>query len=95
MTKQKERPVVVTTTHRGVFFGYATETGGPTIKLRSARMCIYWSADLRGIMGLASNGPNKNCKIGPEADIELRDITSVMECTPSAEEKWKTALLTW
>ena len=29
----KSRPVLVTTVHRGVFFGYATDTSGDTIKL--------------------------------------------------------------
>ena len=86
-----DRPVVVTTAHRGVFFGYAQETTGPTIRLRAARMCVYWSADLRGFMGLASHGPNSHCKIGPAADIELRDITAVVEVDKEAVAKWESA----
>jgi len=89
--KKKERAVLVTTAHRGIFFGYASETGGETIKLRAARLCVYWSADLRGFMGLASVGPNDNCKIGPAADIELRSITSVSEVSPEAIERWEKA----
>lgn len=87
--KTKERAVIVTTAHKGIFFGYATETGGSTIKLRAARLCVYWAADLRGFMGLASAGPNKNCKIGPAVDIEVRDITAVVECTPEATANWE------
>jgi hypothetical protein len=90
-TTKKERAVVVTTAHRGVFFGHATETSGPTIKLRGARNCIYWSSDLRGFMGLAAAGPNNSCKIGPAADIELRDITAVVECSREATERWEKA----
>lgn len=86
-----ERAVLVTTAHRGVFFGYARQTDGTSIKLRAARLCVYWSADVRGFMGLASHGPNGQCKIGPAADIEVRDITSVAEVTPEAEEKWQKA----
>lgn len=86
-----ERAVLVTTTHRGVFFGYAEETSGPMIKLKRARLCVYWTADLRGFMGLASHGPSSNCKIGPAADIELRDITSVTEVSPAAVEQWEKA----
>lgn len=89
MMKTKERAVIVTTAHKGIFFGYATETGGSTIKLRAARLCVYWAADLRGFMGLASAGPNKNCKIGPAVDIEVRDITAVVECTPEATANWE------
>ena len=91
MKGEKERAVLVTTAHRGVFFGYAKETGGEVIKLRAARMCVYWSSDLRGFMGLASHEPNQNCKIGPAADIELRAITSVTEVSPAAAEKWEKA----
>lgn len=89
--QEKERAVIVTTTHRGVFFGYATETGGATISLRAARNCVYWSVDLRGFMGLAAMGPNGNCKVGPAADIEVRDITAVVAVTPEAEAKWNKA----
>jgi len=85
----KERPVVVTTAHRGVFFGFANDTDGEQIKLRDARLCVYWSADVRGFMGLASNGPTKGCRIGPAADITLRNITAVLEVTPDAAEKWE------
>lgn len=87
----QERAVLVTTAHRGVFFGYAKETDGETIKLRSARLCVYWSADLRGFMGLASHGPNSSCKIGPPADIELRNITAVVEVSPEAISRWERA----
>ncbi len=91
MATKKERAVLVTTAHRGVFFGYAAETGGETIQLRAARVCVYWSADLRGFMGLASHGPNGNCKIGPAADIEVRSVTAVVEVSPEAEKKWDEA----
>ena len=86
-----ERSVIVTTQHRGVFFGYATDVDGDIIKLRAARNCVYWSTDVRGFMGLASTGPTKSCKVGPAADISLPDITSVMECTPAATAAWESA----
>jgi hypothetical protein len=86
-----ERAVLVTTTHRGVFFGYATDTDGATIKMRAARNCIWWSADMRGFLGLASTGPNRGCKIGPAANIELHDITCVAECSPEAVVAWESA----
>lgn len=85
----KERAVVVTTAHRGVFFGYATETSGETIQLRAARLCSYWSPAMKGFMGLASKGPDKDCRIGQPADIELRSITSVVAATPEAVANWE------
>ena len=89
MPPKKERPVVVTTAHRGVFFGYAADTDGETIKLKRSRLCVYWSADVKGFMGLASSGPSKGCRIGPPADIELRAITAVLEVTPEAVARWE------
>jgi hypothetical protein len=85
-----ERAVVVTTEHRGVFFGYATETQGETIHLKRARLCLYWSPDVRGFMGLAANGPSDKCRVGPPAEIELRAVTAVLEVTPDAAAKWET-----
>lgn len=87
--KTEERAVVVTTEHRGVFFGYAAETEGETIALRRARLCVYWTADLRGFMGLAAQGPSSGCKVGPPADITLRKITAVIEATPEAVKRWE------
>lgn len=89
--KISDRAVIVTTAHRGVFFGYASETDGETIALKRARLCVYWTADLRGFMGLASNGPSSGCKVGPAADITLRAITSVVEVSPEAVAKWESA----
>lgn len=86
-----ERAVLVTTAHRGVFFGYATETDGTTIKLRKARNCIYWPSEIKGFLGLASMGPVSGAKVGPAADIELRDITCVASCTDEAVERWEKA----
>jgi hypothetical protein len=86
-----ERYVMVTTEHRGVFAGFASDTSGEAIKLRAGRNCIYWSNSLKGFLGLASQGPDSTCKIGPAADIELRKITSVVEVTTEAQAKWEGA----
>lgn len=91
MASKKERYVVVTTKHRGVFAGYATDTDGEQIHLRAARCCIYWPTGQKGFMGLASVGPLDGSRIGPAADIVLRDITSVIEATPEAVKAWERA----
>lgn len=91
ITSKRERPVMVTTAHRGVFFGYASKTDGETIALKSARLCLYWSKDCKGFMGLAANGPTTACRIGPAANITLRNITAVLEVTPDAAAAWERA----
>ena len=89
-TKKTERPVIVCTEHRGVFFGYATDTSGSEIKLRAARMAIYFGTT-RGVMELAETGPNRSSKISARADLDVRKVTAVMEVTPVAAEKWEAA----
>ncbi len=86
-----ERAVVVTTAHRGVFFGYTDDTSGEIISLRAARNCLYWAVDQKGFVGLAAIGPTKGARVGPAADMELRDITSVAACTPEAIVAWERA----
>lgn len=86
-----ERAVLVTTAHGGVFFGYATETNGSTIKLRQARNCVYWPVENKGFLGLASDGPAKGARVGPAADIELRDVTCVAAVTDAAVKAWEAA----
>ena len=87
-TSAKEIAVLVTTSHRGVFFGYATDTNSKTINLRSARNCLYWPRNVGGFVGLASAGPNSETKIGPAADMTLHDVTAVLKCTAEAETAW-------
>ena len=92
MTKSsKERAVLVTTAHRGVFFGYAEDTDGAVIKLRAGRNCLYWPSENKGFLGLASMGPVNGARVGPAVDLELRDITAVALCTEAAVKAWEKA----
>lgn len=86
----KERPVIVCTEFRGVFFGYAETTTGDVIQLKRARMGIYWGTT-RGVMELAETGPTKKSKVSARADIEVRKITSVFEVTLEAVKAWEAA----
>lgn len=86
-----ERAVLVTTEHRGVFFGYARDTDGETISLERARNVLYWGRDVRGFMGLAATGPTSSCRVGPAVSITLRKITSVSEVTTEAVAKFEAA----
>ena len=90
-SKSKERAVLVTTQYRGVFFGYAEDTSGECVQLKRARNVLYWTAETKGFLGLASGGPKPGCRIGPQADIELRGVTCVAECTPAAIQAWEAA----
>jgi hypothetical protein len=85
-----ERPVIVCTEHRGVFFGFASDTSGDVIHLRAAKMAIYWGTT-RGVLELANTGPTSSSKISVPADIEVRKVSAVFEVAPAALAKWETA----
>ncbi len=85
-------PVVVCTDKRGVVFGYTENADARPIKLTNARMCLYWSADVGGVFGLAECGPTKGCKISAVAPaLALEGVTAVFAVEPEAVEAWAKA----
>jgi hypothetical protein len=89
-TNENEIPLVVTTEHRGVFFGYGTPTTEKTIRITKARMCVHWPSDVKGIVGLAAKGPTKTSRISPACPaITLQAVTSIMECSDQAKNNWE------
>lgn len=84
---EEQRPVIVCTEHRGVFFGYASDTSGNTVNLKDARMAIAFGTT-KGVMQLAETGPTERSKISAKADIEVRKVTAVFEVSPEAQAKW-------
>jgi hypothetical protein len=86
----KERPIIVTTARRGVFFGYTSEDAEAIIlrrnlTLTNARNCIYWSAETHGYLGLASIGPQNGSRVGPAVSkLSLESITSVADCSEAS-----------
>jgi len=84
--------VVVTTDKRGVVFGMTHDHTARPIVLHDARMCLYWSADVGGVFGLAEKGPTKDCKISAVVpSITLEGVTAIMTVDPAAEKAWKSA----
>jgi hypothetical protein len=88
--------VLVTTQHKGVFFGYLAElpesiaSVGGELLLNDARNCIYWSTAERGVFGLAVTGPGPSCRVGPKVpELRINAITSVARCTPEAAKQWE------
>lgn len=87
----KNKAVLVTTEFRGVFFGYVKDDKRlpSEITLTNVRNCIYWTADIGGFLGLASNGPSSSCKIGALVpEITLYKVTSVTPVSDEAAKKW-------
>lgn len=88
-----QQPVVVTTAHRGVFFGFLGADGSrddKTIELTDVQMCVYWSSDVQGVLGLAATGPSRSCKVTrPAPRITLQDVTAVIDATIEAVKLWQ------
>lgn len=86
------KSVLVTTEFRGVFYGEVKNDKKlpEEITLTNARNCIYWPSSCGGFLGLASNGPNKDCRIGALVkELTLYKITSVTPVSEEASDKWK------
>jgi len=99
-TKKTEKriPVVVYTDKRGVFFGYVKpsaligEEWRRRLDLEDARMAVYWSSDVGGVLGLAAKGPSADCRISPAVPLHVCvDIHGVTRCTDEAVEAWEKA----
>lgn len=87
------RPVLVTTEHRGVFFGYATEINETErfVKLERQRNCIQWRG-LKGFLDLTVTGPTAACRVGPAAKSgTLYKVTGIWDVEPAAVDAWENA----
>ena len=84
------RHVVVTTKHRGVFFGRLETDDGEKVKISEARNCLRWSSETRGFLGLATKGPTGTARVGPAVqELVLHGVTSVSLCTEEARKAWE------
>lgn len=91
-----EQAVLVTTLYRGVFCGYRSAADALTIPadgkvtLTRCRMAVYWSAAMKGVLGLATKGPDNDCRIGdPVEEIELAGVTAIVRVSDAAAERWQ------
>jgi len=85
-----KQALMVTTEHKGVFFGYGEAQESKTIELDNARMCVYWNEATKGVVGLAAIGPQLGCRITPAAPkIYLNGVTAIMVCSEIATKQWE------
>ena len=87
-------PVVVFTDYRGVFFGWMKpeDEEAENMTLTGVRNCIYWAKSIGGVFGLAAEGPNASCQIGPVApSLHLKKVHGVAKCNGAATKAWETA----
>lgn len=90
----KKIAALITTdnTKRGVFMGLIDpkDADKETIEAEEVRMAVFWSSSVRGVVGLAANGPDKECRITPAAPkATIKGVTAVMEMTDKALKAWR------
>ena len=92
-------PVLITTSHRYVYFGWAdlddvaeiADGKRTSIRLEDARMAIFWGTK-GGEAELARVGPNSSSRIGdPVKSVTVIGIAACHECTNAAVTKWAKA----
>lgn len=91
-TMNGHRPVLVTTAHRGVFFGYLVgEPAKERVVLHRARNVTYWDVTTRSFLGLAAQGPTDKCRVsGASGDSStLFDVTGVFGVTAEAVARFE------
>jgi hypothetical protein len=88
MTNHHWKYVLVTTAHRGVFYGKLEVESKDHAILHNCRNVIMFGTK-GGFLELADTGPTDSSKIGATAPItKLYDITSVTICSEEANAKW-------
>lgn len=91
---EKSKPKVVVTTQRGVFFGTLEERSGTDVILSDARVCVYWSKETKGFIGLAATGPRTGSRVSPAAPrMEIVGVTAIVHCSDEAAKQWESG--TW
>lgn len=82
--------VVVTTARRGVFGGVLKSRDGDEVTLTDARVCVHWSSQTRGFIGLAATGPLDGSRVSAAApQMVVCAVTSIVECTDDARARWE------
>ena len=93
MSKDKI-PVIITTdnTKRGVFMGFINpqDADKETLVAEEVRMAVMWSEDVKGLFGLAADGPSKHCRISKAAPkATIKGVTAILEITDGALKNWR------
>ena len=86
-SKANRKAYLITTSKRGVFFGYGLKKTDSFYTLKDARMVVYWSSDVHGVLGLAADGPNKSCRITPRIEtsrLPVCDVDSISDVSIKA-----------
>lgn len=89
----KKKKQIICTKDRAVFYGELVKNTTKSAIIKNVKMCLYWSSDVGGVLGLAKTGVTAGCRISKEIPkIEIfTGINAVMDMTPEAIKSWENA----
>jgi len=83
--------VVITTKSRRwlIMHGELEAVSGDTVRLKNARCCVYYSADTRSHVGLATDGPADGSRVTTAVDLCVVDgVETITSATEAATKRW-------
>src|SRR5260221_1706355 len=88
--KTDEQYLIVITEFKEIFAGYSkSDPKADIIELTKARQVVYYSAETKGLLGLAAIGPAKDSRLSNEApSIIIRKPVNVMIASPAAIDRF-------
>ena len=92
------RDVVICTKSRRwlVMHGTLAAVEGDTVRLKTARCAVYWSAATRSHQGLATTGPAPGSRITTAIDMAIVDgVEAILLATAQASARWVEAEGEW
>jgi len=86
--------LIILTEFKEIFAGWSTDNPeGDIIKLAQARQVVYYSADTKGLLGLAANGPGKDSRVSNECpQVVVRKPVNVLLASDAAIERFKSII---
>lgn len=91
------RPVLVSTSQKFLIFGWIEHDQPleePYIVIYDSQLVVYFSAETKGLWGLAAAGPAAGSRVSaPVPRTLIKDALAVLYCTPDAASEFRS--VTW
>lgn len=81
---------------KGVFYGKLKEYNREKdyAVLEKARMIVYWSRAVKGVLGLAVEGVKDGCRVSsPVREIDLNGISTIMKASKEAQKSFEKEII--
>ncbi len=92
--ENRDRFLIIITGYKEIFAGWTNDDPkADIITLTDARQVIYYTAETKGLLGLAANGPGKDSRISNVApSVTIRQPVNVLLASPEAIDRFATII---